>query len=367
MFIAAPLPEARAQKEVSVDLFAARSPLQSLVLRGPFTIASKFSASAAQRFALKCSGGQLCLHAVDASSSLPSNSRPMPLGARAVIASSAPQGIAIELPDGTNRHYRGSLLVVPEGTTVFSVRNKVDYSAYVTSVIGSESLPGTPAEALKAQSVLIQTLMMRYRPGDTLKDTTQTQAYCGADYERPEARRAFAATRTIRLMCQGKPVNIYFHAACSGGTSSSRLFAGKKPTAVCDTNVQCQFCKDSPFWRKKTARIPKALYLKHFPAGVPLVTASDSAMRPLTVRYADGRTETGYAYWLKLGQELGWDKVPGTRFKVQDKGTVVEISSTGAGHGIGLCQWGARGMADTGRTYRQILSYYFPGSCLVEK
>ncbi|MBY0547945.1 MAG: SpoIID/LytB domain-containing protein [Candidatus Obscuribacterales bacterium] len=361
-------PDARAENEVTVELFAARGPLQSLVLRGPFTIASKFAAPPEQRFVLQCEDGQLFLRSVSRTQTAAANNRKsMPIGQRAVIATSSPRGICIELPDGTTRHYRGNLLVAPKGTAVLSVKNKVHYDAYIASVIGSESLPGTPEEALKAQSVLVQTLMLRYHQGDILQDTTQTQAYSGADYERPEARRAYAATRAQKLMCNGRPVNIYFHSACSGRTSSSRLFAGKKPTMPCDTSVECSYCKNSPFWRKKAVKIPRRLYLRDFPDGAPSIESRDDAGRPLTVRYSNGHKESGYGYWLRIGQKLGWDKLPGTRFEIRDRGAVIELSSTGAGHGIGLCQWGARGLADEGLNYRAILRYYFPGSTVEAK
>jgi stage II sporulation protein D len=81
------------------------------------------------------------------------------------------------------------------------------------------------------------------------------------------------------------------------------------------------------------------------------------------IRWPDGRTETAYSFWLKLGQNFGWDKAPGTRFEIkQVAGNQIEISSNGAGHGVGLCQWGACGLAKQGAGYKKILSYYFPGS-----
>ena len=42
----------------------------------------------------------------------------------------------------------------------------------------------------------------------------------------------------------------------------------------------------------------------------------------------------------------------------------VEFQGSGSGHGVGLCQWGARRQAEQGRSYEQILSYYFPESTL---
>ena len=41
-----------------------------------------------------------------------------------------------------------------------------------------------------------------------------------------------------------------------------------------------------------------------------------------------------------------------------------DFTGRGYGHGVGLCQWGARGQAEAGRSYRQILSHYFPGAAV---
>jgi stage II sporulation protein D len=42
----------------------------------------------------------------------------------------------------------------------------------------------------------------------------------------------------------------------------------------------------------------------------------------------------------------------------------VEIHTTGNGHGVGLCQYGANGLAKLGRGYREILAYYYSGAGL---
>jgi stage II sporulation protein D len=71
---------------------------------------------------------------------------------------------------------------------------------------------------------------------------------------------------------------------------------------------------------------------------------------------------SGYDFWIKLGQSFGWDKAPGTRYSLkQGKDKDIIIESTGAGHGIGLCQWGASSLARNGKNYKEILEYYFPG------
>jgi stage II sporulation protein D len=51
-------------------------------------------------------------------------------------------------------------------------------------------------------------------------------------------------------------------------------------------------------------------------------------------------------------------------FKIEVKGSTVIFSGSGSGHGVGMCQWRAKGMAEEGRSYRQILDHYYPGTIL---
>lgn len=370
-----PSPAHAGTEKVLVTLFAARGSIKSLTLEAPFRIErANVEQSSGEKFLLTCCGGVLHVSrkqgAVSGQSALQRRQHGakigMPVGRRAVIQALAGRPLTVQLEDGTVRRYRGTLIVSGSGEEL-TVKNSVGLRDYAISVIGSESLPKMPEEALKAQSVLVQTLLLRYKPGDSLMDTTQTQAYSGADYERPEARRAFDATCGVKLLCDGSPVQVFFHSTCAGGTSSSAIFCNKKPSRRCDKGVACAFCKDSPFWHPTTSLIPAARFAKVSPAGIPVIAQRDEAGRPLILKYPDGKQGTAYQFWLKTGQALGWDKVPGTRFSIAIKKADVELTSTGAGHGAGLCQWGAVGMATAGRSYKEILSHYFPGSELVSK
>ena len=59
-----------------------------------------------------------------------------------------------------------------------------------------------------------------------------------------------------------------------------------------------------------------------------------------------------------VGRALGWDRLPGDRYEV----TGLEFHGTGSGHGVGLCQHGADEMGAEGRSYREILAFYYPGA-----
>ncbi len=355
---------------ITVDLFAARPALKSVILEAPFTIDSR-GTSPGMRGLFEITNVHGILHLRESKRASPqfkiqASESGMAIGRRAVIKAGA-QKIAVHLTDGTSRQYRGTLLITPQKGETLSIKNVVKLPDYVISVVGSESLPKTPQEALKAQCVLVQTLLLRYKPGDKLLDSTQTQAYLGVEYERPEARRAFNATRGARLLCNGTPVPVYFHSTCAGGTSSSQVFSNKKPTMMCDASVKCDFCKESPFWSEKITVIPSELFMRNCPSGIPVVEKTDAAGRPLVLKYRDGTRECGYQFWLRVGQKFGWDKLPGTRFSAQEKNGKIELRSTGAGHGVGYCQWGASGMALAGRSYKEILHHYFPGSVVLPK
>lgn len=261
------------------------------------------------------------------------------------------------------RHYRGSLTVTAAGGRLVVV-NEVATRSYITSVVGSESLPDFPLEALKAQTVLACTTASRAcRGGALVGDSTEIQAYLGSDYERQEVKQAVAAVYGEQLTTQAKSHGIYYHSTCAGGTSSAAIFSGKKGRS--DEGVICRYCKDSPFFKEHKFSVPTAEFKNKLGFVPQQILQKDDQDRPLQVSISrDGRSSviSGYQLWLKCGQAFGWGEVPGLRYRFQaTPGNLVFVSS-GAGHGIGLCQWGARAMALSGLGYKEILRHYFPTS-----
>lgn len=271
--------------------------------------------------------------------------------------------------DGSRRSYRGSISFVRMPSGLLRITNIVPTRDYVTSVVGSETNPDFPAEELKAQAVLAQTMLARYKPGDQLGDTTEKEAYLGAEYERPEAKQAVNSVWQEVLTYGGKPIQTYFHSTCAGGTSNGAAYFKLKPAEgfpyLCGQS--CSFCRKSPFWQEKTSSIPISLYAAKFFHSDPMVCQVDGRQRPIKVLPSKANASeavVGFTFWTEVGQKLGWDKVPGTRFKVELDPARKHLifRSTGAGHGVGLCQWGASELARTGKNYRQILDFYFPGT-----
>ncbi|MDQ5966507.1 MAG: SpoIID/LytB protein [Cyanobacteriota bacterium erpe_2018_sw_39hr_WHONDRS-SW48-000098_B_bin.30] len=239
---------------------------------------------------------------------------------------------------------------------------------YVSQVVGSESLPDFSLEALKAQAVVVQSWLAARGPG-IIGDDTNDMAFLGADYARPLCLSAARAVfDKVLVTGSGRVLKPYFHSTCAGKLSlapeifGSKLFYqdGKKVLA---NPFVCASCKGSPFYKVHVVTL-KASDLSAKLKMTPLaVTLKDAAGRPLIVAVAvNGRTRdySAYQLWLKIGQSFGWGQVPSMQYDFVRTGDKYVFTSYGAGHGIGLCQWGAQGLSQSGKDYKQILKYYFP-------
>ena len=85
-------------------------------------------------------------------------------------------------------------------------------------------------------------------------------------------------------------------------------------------------------------------------------------MRTMSIVFADGSSVqvTGEAFHLALGRRLGWNMFKSANFSVKKEGDAWVFFGKGLGHGIGLCQWGARSLAKNGWSCNRILRHYFP-------
>lgn len=337
-------------EQVVVKLFAWSKPVATLQIIGPAQLVSPLNMPV-QSLSITAKGGSACLAA---------NGRKATSN-RILLRSSSSRGVTLQLPDGVPpRAYDGTIEVSASGGTLV-VKNYVPLKSYVMSVAGSETPAGWPAEALKAQAVLTQTRLLRYRPGDALNDSTEKESYRGLEAVRPEVRTAVDAVWRKFASFHGRAVDVYYHSSCAGGTSNGVNYFGLKPAdREYLRGVACSYCRSSPFWAEKDTRIPKKLFLGKF-GGVPKVVQTDERKRPVLVRLNGKRMVSGYEMWMQIGRIFGWDKVPGTRYRFEETADLVSVVSTGAGHGIGLCQWGAAGLSRHGADYKRILQYYLPG------
>ena len=240
---------------------------------------------------------------------------------------------------------------------------------YLAAAVGSEAPVGFPLEALKAQAVLVQSWLRARRSG-IIDDTTSEICFSGEQAITPASKRAVDAVFGQFLTVGGKFLKPYFHSTCAGGISDAdEIFSGKVNFGK-DKTIICRYCAQSPFYKELQKEIPVS-ELEDKLGYLPLrILATDNCKRPLTVEVsylnkAPVQTVSGYELWLAIGQSFGWGLVPGERYRFEREGDYYKFVSSGAGHGAGLCQWGACGLAMRKADYKEILHFYFPKAKVV--
>jgi stage II sporulation protein D len=303
------------------------------------------------------------------------------------------------------RPHRGVILVYGDKTGLMVV-NELPLETYVAGIVGAEVSPKWHAEALKAQAVVARTYAlyrMRGReagPYD-LEGTVAGQVYKGVLAEDPATLMAVSDTSGEVLAYGNGPALTVYHSNAGGATEASRDVWLKDYPYL--GSVESPYDSLSPgfSWvHTMTAEDLKAsLNRSGYGIGAPVAlypveTTASGRVKTLLVRDSDGGT-------LRLSGEdlrkaIGYGLIRSTIFEVraldgsmnrpeaspgashgadaasasreasrgQTRNTGFTFSGRGSGHGVGLSQWGAKGMADNGRSYREILSHYYPGTSI---
>jgi len=244
-------------------------------------------------------------------------------------------GIVVSLPGKIRRRYIGALELKAKNGELFPIIT-MDLETAVASVIQAETTPGTPMEALKTQAVVSRSYFVsgggRHADFDFC-DLTHCQFLREPPAPDSPAANAALSTHGLVLIYEEKPVASMFTRSCGGRTRTLdeiRVTQNGYPYF----SVKCDFCYNNPHrWTRKVSR-------------------EDAALLML-------RGETGR---LAIGRRLGWDAVPSNNFSAQESDGEVTLRGVGQGHGLGLCQRGARGMAESGSDFRAILEHYFPNT-----
>lgn len=277
------------------------------------------------------------------------------------------------------RRYRGSLALV-RAESGWQCVNEVELEDYLLGVVGREMSPlRFPLEALKAQAVAARTYAWHEwerslrRAGGTaydLFDDERSQAYGGLDAESGAVEQAVAATCGMVLTWEGGLLPAYYSSTCGGRTQPAwdALPVSRKSRPLAGT--ECGYCSDSPFseWRATFSKRQLAEILGFArPVQRVEVTERNSAGRAVRVCvFAEGAPSRTLEANAEFRRKLGPRKVKSTWFEIRDAGDSIELTGRGWGHGAGMCQYGAGGMAREGFRGIEILEHYFPGAC-VEK
>lgn len=243
---------------------------------------------------------------------------------------------------------------------------------YLIGVVSSEMPASFNLEALKAQSVLARTYALKAKQtGKKLTDTVNTQSYIDIDQMKNKwgnsfntyynkIKNAVENTNEEYLSYNGNYIEALYHSTNNGKTESSLdVFGNYYPYLI---SVSSEYDKNASSYLR-TINMP----LDTISNKLGLSLNNDSVISILS--YTDG----GNIKEINInGNNFSGKKVRellGLRsadFDISISDNNANITTRGYGHGVGMSQYGANGMANAGYGYKDILSHYYPGTTLTK-
>lgn len=243
---------------------------------------------------------------------------------------------------------------------------------YLIGVVSSEMPASFNLEALKAQSVLARTYVLKAKQtGKKLTDTVSTQSYIDIDQMKNKwgnsfntyynkIKNAVENTNGEYLSYNGNYIEALYHSTNNGKTESSLdVFGNYYPYLI---SVSSEYDKNTSSYLR-TINMP----LDAISNKLGLSLNNDSVISILS--YTDG----GNIKEINInGNNFSGKKVRellGLRsadFDISISDNNANITTRGYGHGVGMSQYGANGMANAGYSYKDILSHYYPGTTLTK-
>jgi SpoIID/LytB domain protein len=298
-----------------------------------------------------------------------------------------------------NRSYRGSLEFrsAAPGITLINILN---IEEYLYGVVPSEVPYFWPAEALKAQAIAARSYTLAYlganaEKGFDLYGSVLSAAYRGIGVEREETTAAVDATRGIYLKAGGRPLRAYYSANHGGYSEDSRSVWGYDAfmTAVPD-----------PLVPERRRPLPPDQLVRWIRERVPSYSSAENLHYPEAYRWerwvsaedigrraaeagsvgkvlgilSRGRGISGRVNTVEIRGTGGTVVIAGDRIRYCLGGlrsNLIAINArlgkdgapeffifqgAGYGHGVGLDQSGAAGMAGAGYSAEEIVGHYYP-------
>jgi SpoIID/LytB domain protein len=302
-----------------------------------------------------------------------------------------------------DRRYWGSVYVTLDHDGTLVAANAVSEDKLLAGLVPAEMYPDAPASALEAQAIAARTELLQKIGRRNLTDpfllcsTQQCQVYAGAGKEDPRATKAIEKTRGVVLLRDGGGmVDIRYSASCGGHTEDNDAIWGGEPdpslrgradtpdakmTKITDKNLDAFLAEDpKDSW---CGRVQKGHAKFRWTERLPLTELSARVATEypeigrISQMAAKQRGASGRIEVLTITGDKGAVDVTGdvhirrllgglksTLFAIQRDGDAFVLRGAGFGHGVGMCQLGAIGMAEAGKSHAQILGHYYRGTHL---
>jgi len=250
---------------------------------------------------------------------------------------------------------------------------------YIAGVLAGETGNFKSDEALKAMAVAARTYAMHFGSrhavdGFDFCDSTHCQNLRIVDVT-PRLRRIADSTTGEALWYDGEPAATYYHANCGGTAEDGHYILGndeqRAPYLKQHADTYCVRSGGNQ-WRSAVSKrdLQRALAAEGVnlsgqlrSVAVQHRTAS-GRVEFLTVTGSQSITVPALTFRFAIGRNIGWDRLKSNWYEVRIEGDHIVFHGRGSGHGVGMCQTGAEVMGEEGRSYREILSFYYPGTKL---
>lgn len=258
---------------------------------------------------------------------------------------------------------------------------------YIKGVVAAEMPAEFELEALKSQAVAARTFAVKHmtffggegltmHPGaDVSTDYRQSQAWQSEsqlkarwgpfNFSRYWAKisQAVDETRGMILTYNDEPINAVFHSTSGEKTASAKEVWGYDYPYL--QSVSCPWDKVSPRYSdsKEFTFSELETYLGTDAGILAAAQNGNTAVAQVLSRTPSGRVEN-----VRIGSKTFSGittreklQLRSADFTVEPAGDKLLFKTVGYGHGVGMSQYGANGMAKDGKTYREILTYFYTG------
>ena len=266
--------------------------------------------------------------------------------------------------------------------------HEIPLEDYLVGVVAAEMPAEFPTEALKAQAVAARTYVLKrmsvggvenptHSGADVCDDHRHGQAWISenemkkrwgvVDYYRYYHKIKSVVNETGKMVItyDGRLIDPAYHASCGGGgtENSEDVWKFKLPY------LRSVACVGSEKKTERTIQIPLAEAEQKLGVELNAVPVSTKGSQIAVVE----KTAAGNPKLLKIsGKEIPAVAVRdmlslrSTKFIWKIDEGQLSITTTGYGHGVGMCQYGAKGLALEGKNYKEILTHYYTGVKIVE-
>lgn len=248
---------------------------------------------------------------------------------------------------------------------------EVPIEEYVVGVVSGEMPIEFELEALKAQAVAARSYVMIQMERNIKKDydvvdTVMNQVYLDKDYLMTvwkdsytdninKVKTAVLETKGEYISYDGKVAEALFFSTSPGVTENSEDVFTNKVAYL--RSVESTWDEISPVYNSNTTYTLEEFYnLLNLDYSEKLnieITSQTSTGRVKKIKI-NGKELTGSYVCSKLN-------LRSTFFEIIKEDTKIIIKNKGYGHGVGMSQYGAQGMAKEGYTYQDILKHYYTG------